>query len=563
MSQKGNAVQPLAQRKVLVIGLDGATYTIIDPLIEQGQLPTLARLQKEGARGVLTSTMPPNSAPAWTSFMTGVTPARHGILDFKEADLHRYDGFTGNFVTSAAFAGHTIFDLIGEKGAGVLAFRVPMTYPVWPVNGVMVAGYPTPDRRQAYVYPPELTAEFDPIAGFSHDEIARAGLQEERQNADEEIATLIQAMSRFLQEGKLDFYMGVTGVSDGFHHKFWKYHDPSHPLYDPTLPEATHNIIREYYGKLDRAVGELLAHVNDDWLVLVMSDHGGGPRPHRQFNTNAWLHQHGWLHLKGSGESSWQKRQRHTLEWLRNKIPFKTWLAQHLPGSVQEGVRALRTATNLIDWERTKAYRIGLQFPAEGVVINLRGRQPEGIVAPGEEYRQLQDAIIAAIKGVRDPETGGPVIEAAYRREELYPSGNLDQVPDVLFVMAPHLGGGADLDQLFGQLPLSYLERLNGDHTMHGITLAWGKGIQPGKQFDLNIVDLAPTILYAMGLPVPSGMDGRVLTEIFTPEYVAAHPVQHREGGALGEEESDHYQLSAEEEAEIRKALARLGYVDE
>ena len=557
-------IAPLSsRRKVLVIGLDGAVYSIVDPLLAEGKLPALARLQKEGARGVLTSTMPPNSAPAWTSFMTGVTPARHGILDFKEADLRRYDGFTGNFVTSAAFAGHTIFDLIGAESAGVLAFRVPMTFPVWPVNGVMVAGYPTPDRTKAYVFPPEMASSLEPLALHSHDEIARAGIPEERKNADYEIEKLVSTMGRFLREGKLDFYMGVTGVSDGFHHKFWKYHDPAHPLHNPAWPAADRNIIREYYSKLDAAVGELLALVDESWLVFVMSDHGGGPKPHRLFNTNAWLREQGWLTLRGGEESSWQRNQRRGLEWLRARLPFKTWLAQHLPGSVQEQVRSVRSATNLIDWSATKAYRIGLQFPAEGIMINLQGRQPQGIVAPGRDYEQLRDEIIAGVQNLRDPLSGEPVVVAAQRREALYPSGDLDKVPDILLQMNPHLGGGTDVSDLFSDVPLSYLERLNGDHTMHGITLVWGSGVQPGTCFDLNIIDLAPTILYAMGLPVPDGMDGRVLTEIFTPEYLAAHHVVYRDGGALGDEDGDHYEMSAAEEAEIRKALAGLGYVDE
>ncbi len=547
----------------MVIGLDGATYDVIDPLIAAGKMPTLARLMREGVRGVLTSTVPPNSAPAWTSFLTGVNPARHRILDFREVDLRRYDLYTGRFVNATSFAGQTIFDLIGRQTRGVVAFRVPMTYPVWPVNGIMVAGYPTPDRKRAYTHPADLAERLNPIALHSHDEILKAGIAEERRNADYEIEVLLTHMERWLQENRFDFYMAVTGITDGFHHKFWKYHDPDHPLHDPNWPDEDKNIIREYYQRLDAAVGELLSLVDEEWLVVVMSDHGGGPRPWRTFNTNAWLAQHGWLKpVSGRGSHLLHRGVRYALEWARNRLPWRQWVAEHVPLRMRQKALEVRQATHLIDWAATRAYRVPMQFPAEGIEINLRGRQPQGVVYPGVEYETLRDEIIAALRELRDPETGQPVVEGVWRREEVYPSGDLDAVPDIVFITARHLACGADLDAPFSEVPLSFLERLNGDHTMEGIALFWGEGVRAGAEVQLSILDLPPTLLWGMGLAVPQDMDGRVLTQVFTEEHVRAHPVTYTEegAGALG---GDTAALSEEEEAEIRKALAGLGYVDE
>ena len=549
------------ERKVLVIGLDGATFQVIDPLLAEGKLPTLARLETEGTRATLTSTLPPNSAPAWTSFMTGVNPAKHGILDFREIDLRRYDLYTGDFVNAGVFAGYTIFDLIGQHSDGVAAFRVPMTFPVWPIKGRMVAGYPTPDRTRAYTYPPDLADRLNPIALHSHDEILKAGIEEERRNADYEIQMLLDHFGRWLAEAQYDFYMAVTGITDGFHHKFWKYHDPSHPLHDPTWPEEKKNIIREYYIRLDRAVGELLSRVDEEWLVIVMSDHGGGPRPWRLFNTNAWLAQRGWLRVEGRRTTRWvHQLLRYGEAWARNRLPWRQWVAEHVPKRIRREALAVRQATNLIDWSRTRAYRVPLQFPAEGIEINLKGRQPQGIVAPGREYEQVRAEIVAALRDVRDPETGEPVVQDVWTREEVYVPGDLDAVPDIVFTTAPHLGCGADVRDTFTHLPLSFLERLNGEHTMEGIAYFWGHGVRRGHRTRVHMLDLAPTILWAMGLAVPSAMDGRVLKDVFTPEY-ASRPVRREDiPWDVGDASKG---LSEAEREAIHRALAGLGYVEE
>ncbi len=552
-----------AQRPVLVIGLDGATYRVIDPLLAEGKLPTLARLMAEGARGVLTSTLPPNSAPAWTSFLTGVNPARHRILDFREVDLRRYEVFTGRFVNATAFAGRTILDWIGRQSRGVVAFRVPMTYPVWPVNGILVAGFPTPDRKRAYTYPPDLAETLTPIALHSHDEILHAGPAEERRNADHEIALLVRTMKRWLQERRFDFYMAVTGIPDGFHHKFWKYHDPSHPLHDSTWPEADRNIIREYYQRLDAAIGELVSLVDRDWLVVVMSDHGGGPKPWRRFHTNAWLAQQGWLHPATARPTAWVSRPlQGAMAWARRAFPWRHWLVEHLPQRFRREALAFRQATHLIDWSRTRAYRVPLQYPAEGIEINVRGRQPQGVVEPGAEYERLREEIIAALRELRDPATGRAVVREVWRREEVYPTGDLDAVPDIVCLLEEGIDAGSDLQRVFTDVPLADLERLNGDHTMEGIAILWGAGVRAGHRLTLHLLDLPPTLLWAMGLPVPEDMDGRVLTEAFTPEYVAAHPVTYtREmGWTAGVGRTA---LTPEEEAEIQKALVGLGYLEE
>ena len=250
------------------------------------------------------------------------------------------------------------------------------------------------------------------------------------------------------------------------------------------------------------------------------------------------------------------------MAWARRAFPWRHWLVEHLPQRFRREALAFRQATHLIDWSRTRAYRVPLQYPAEGIEINVRGRQPQGVVEPGAEYERLREEIIAALRELRDPATGRAVVREVWRREEVYPTGDLDAVPDIVCLLEEGIDAGSDLQRVFTDVPLADLERLNGDHTMEGIAILWGAGVRAGHRLALHLLDLPPTLLWAMGLPVPEDMDGRVLTEAFTPEYVAAHPVTYtREMGWTAR--AGRTALTPEEEAEIQKALVGLGYLEE
>ena len=551
-------------RKALIIGLDGATFDIMDPLLAAGELPHLAQLMADGVWGRLRSIIPPNSAPAWAAFLTGKNPAQFGILNFRYLDLHNYSGYVNRFASSAAFAGQTFLDALSRQGREVLAYRVPMTYPVWPVRGVMVAGYPTPDRRRAYTYPPELEEELTPIALHSHDEILRAGVAEERRNADFEIETIERTMTRFLQAGEYDLYVCVSGIADGYQHKFWKYVDPHHPLYDPADASRHGDIIAEAYRKLDGLVGRLVAQAGSDWLVMVMSDHGGGPRPGQAFNLNAWLRQQGWLRVSESKARPLYRAARYLVDWARHNFPFLDWANRHLPEQLKATISEVKSGAGLIDWAGTRAFRVPLQYPAEGIEINLRGRQPEGIVEPGEEYEALRSEILEALQELTNPRDGQPLVREAYRREEIYHGPFLEEMPDIVLLTDPAYDGGGDVEQLFTEVPLSFLVRRSGDHLMEGVLIMRGEGlVRRGQRIEgAEITDLAPTILYAMDCPIPRDMDGRVLEEALEPDYLAQHPVAYGEplGDVQGSRPAGEV-YSAEDEEGIRKALEGLGYI--
>lgn len=551
--------------RCLVIGLDGGSPDLIRRWANEGRLPNLARLIEEGAFGPLRSTYPPISAAAWVTFLTGQEPGQHGIFDFRNYDPTRYTCTDEAIVNSTAFAGRTMLDVAGAYGRRVGAVTVPITYPTWPVNGAMVAGYPTPDAKRAFTYPPELGERLGSLTEDSAFFRSRAPEEVAR-----ELIRLVQdraeAARWMLQDDDYDLFIVVFGATDRAQHDFWHHFDPDFPTHDPAEAERFGSVILEVYQEADRAIGQLLETMPEDTTVLVMSDHGAGPRATRQVHFNAWLAQEGLLQMRQGGGSP--------LRWARPlyrafkaRFPYQEQVYRRLPPALKRLASRVDSDAELgigdVDWGRTVAYRFPMYPPVEGIVINLRGRQPEGIVEPGAEYERLRDEIIEHLQGLTDPETGTPIVEVALRREELYRGDHLERVPDIVVVMAEGYEGGSALSGPFvTPIPLDDLRRLSGAHRMDGVLIARGPGVRQGERVEgARIVDLAPTILYTLGVPVPRQMDGRVLADLFEPGHVAARPVERVDwtGERVGLEESG---LSEEEECVIREKLRRLGYIE-
>jgi predicted AlkP superfamily phosphohydrolase/phosphomutase len=263
--------------RVLVIGLDAATFEIIDPLLAQGKMPHLKRLIDQGVRGRLASTHPPLSPAAWTSFMTGKNPGKHGIFDFKNYEPSHYDRRTGGrLVNATQFAGTTLFDIASTAGKKVGAFKVPITYPAWPVNGFMVSGQPLPDTQtQPTAYPPSLMQEVsnDSITFDHHmDAFKQADLDQFIEDIQRSNAKSVQQVLKLLAADDYDLFVLVLTALDEIQHRLWMYTDPACPVYDAEHNARYGQVINDFYCEMDAVVGQILAqwaHA-DDGLVFVI-----------------------------------------------------------------------------------------------------------------------------------------------------------------------------------------------------------------------------------------------------------------------------------------------------
>ena len=551
--------------KVLLIGLDGMTFDIARPLMDAGEMTALAALERRGVSATLLSTYPPISAPAWVTFLTGNNPGRHGLFNFQNLDLSRYSGFSETLVNSSYIRGKTLLDHAGAAGKRILSYRLPITYPPWPLNGVLVSGQPVPDRTRAYVTPAEEATRLPALSLLSHDELTRvkkagdlAAL--ERCNAYE-LQVMDQITRRAIGDGT-DLIVTLTGIPDGLHHSFWHLHDPASPLHDPTASAHDRSIIRRWYVEIDHMISGWLASLGDEWAVIVLSDHGGGPAATRTLNLNYFLAERGYLKPMSRSRVRVENLVAHQADALRRWLGGKkVWLKNHLPAALQTQLRQRLNGTGRIDWGATRAYAVPIFFPVTGINLNVRGRQPQGVVTRGAEYERVRTEIMAAVAALRDPATGTPLCRQVLRKEEVHSGPHLDNVPDILLVTAEGVDGGHDVDRLFSPVPEATLRTLSGTHTMEGIFIAAGAPFRTTVRLEspVGLADILPTALYLAGVAVPDDIDGRVMTPALAPAFLAEHPIATSTRATDGD---DGNALSAGEEREMRKFLQDLGYIE-
>jgi len=547
--------------KLLVIGLDGATFDVIQPLIQQGHLPVLARLMAEGASGPLRSTLPPVSAPAWSTFMTGLNPGQHGIFQWRTYDPTKYTCLDERLMDSRRLAGRTFWDVLGDAGYKVAAITVPMTYPAWPVNGFLVSGYPCPDAKRNYTYPSQWAEQLAEPYNFSADYYLHASEDTIWRRGLEMLERRASLAIELIEREDVEVCVLVLGEIDRAQHDFWKYRDSRFPAYLTAAGQRYREVIAEHYQVSDAQLGRLLEHAGEDTVVVVMSDHGGGPHPPHQFLTNAWLRDRGWLVRASATSAGISSALRRVLGSIRRRLPFEERLRRVLPGRVVDGARRLSMNIADVNWARTLAYRFPMYHPAEGIELNVRGRQPKGIVEPGEEYEALREQIITALQEVRDPNDGSSIVREVYRREELYSGPYLTIAPDIVFVTEPDYKAGSGLEgPIVTSASLAEIDKYSGLHTMDGVFVAWGSSIREGHSVSgMEIMDLAPTCIYALDEAVPESMDGRVRTDVFLPRIAAERSVKHR--GAADQQPDERPGLSEQEEEQMRDKLRGLGYL--
>lgn len=551
--------------RLFVIGLDGATFDLIRPWMQAGDLPNLQGLVQSGVYGDLESTYPPLTGPAWGSFMTGKTPTNHSVLEFFR---RAPQGYSQVLNSRQDLDGRSIWRVLSDAGKKVGVVSVPLTYPPEVVNGFLVTGLLTPRQPDVtFTYPPELGAELDETLGGYLLQHTEKYLQDDPMRLiRQEHAILnnrVDAALCLMENKPWDFFMLHLLSTDVMQHGFWHYTDPSHPEHNPELGERYGNPILDIWKQADKRLGQILDRLPLDVYVMVMSDHGFGPVV-KYINFNVWLMRAGFLHLK---RNMWSQ-----LRYLAFRLGYNYALAFKVgsrTGLVRQMIKLGRSSQeNLqrkaflslddVDWSRTQVYSAG-NFGQ--MYVNLKGREPQGCVSPGEEYDLVLQRLEDELRAMRDPETDEPVIGEIWRGSELFQGKYANRAPDLFFFTRDMKYKAMGLTDFGSNNVFDELYGTHAHHHMNGLFILRGLGVRQGEQVEgARLIDLAPTIYALMGVPIPRDVDGKVLHQAFAP---GTEVVPVYENGPAEFLEPDFEQAySPEDEALVMEQLRNLGYVD-
>lgn len=415
--------------KLLIIGIDGATFDLIKPWSEAGHLPNLTRLMDNGVHANLASTLPPVTSPAWPTFMTGCNPGKHGVFDFIQPSGANY-----SMVNSTLVRQPTIWQRLSKAGYRVGVLNVPITYPAQPINGFMVTGIPSPLSGDI-CYPADLISRYQKEFG----EYRTAPLIQYKPGVEVEyikdIYDLIRAHGDWalglMSREPWDVLMVHFIALDIMKHALWRFMDKSHPRYESSPYEQA---IRDGYKLVDEYIGRMLARLPEKSTVLVMSDHGFGPLK-QIVNLNMFLLAQGFLQLK----NDWWTQLK-AAAFKNGLTPAGVYHMIETIGLQNLATRVSKNARNKVvskflsfdnvDWRRTVAYSMG---HVGQIYLNVVGREPQGVIKP-ENYHAVRQQIIDALYELKD-ENGKPVVTKIILREETYHGPYTEKGPDIHLVL--------------------------------------------------------------------------------------------------------------------------------
>lgn len=468
-------------RKVFIAGLDCAPPAVLfqtsaeNPLGLKDQLPNLSHLIDEGLYGPLSSSIPCITVPAWTSMLASKDPGVLGFYGFRNRADHSYDRMF--IATANAIHEKRVWEILTEADRTSIVVGVPQTYPIKPLKGHLISSFLTPSTSRQYTFPNELRHEIDRVLdGQPYDVDVGQFRTEDKDYLLRQIHQMTEkrfaVIKYLLREKPWHFFMFVEIGLDRIHHGMWKFWDRAHPKYEPGNPYE--NAIPDYYRYLDRKVGEILGMLDDDTVVLVVSDHGakameGG------FAVNEWLRREGLLVLKEEPQ-------------YEGLVPF-------------EKVE--------VDWERTTAWGAGGYYAR--IFLNVEGREPMGKI-PVRDYEKVRDQIKEMIEALPDHE-GNPMGSIAFKPEELY--REVRNVAPDLMVYFGNLRwrsvGSFGLPEIYTSE--NDIGPDDANHDQDGIFVLWDpRQNHSGRYVEgLQLMDVAPTVLDLMGVRVPPDMQGNVV----------------------------------------------------
>lgn len=550
-------------RRVLIIGLDGATLDVVERLAAAGDLPAMAEMIENGASGRLRAPMPPVTPPSWASFYTAVNPGKHGVFEFshREKDSYRFVPINSTFLRKPTF-----WQILSDQGARVGVVNAPLVYPPQPVNGVVLGGFMTPPGARSPSYPSDfmsgLLAEVPSYASWPPElQLGHGNEETYIRTAGELIDAQFDAMEYSMRWlGHWDLFFGAVQFPDQVFHWFWKYDDPGHPLHAAADPRYK-GVVRNVHQHLDRRIARMREAAGPDALTIVLSDHGNGPLL-RDLYVDTLLADRGWTKFKRTPLTLGKRLLRNV--GFTPSAGFRLGHGVGLGGFVRRAMRFKRSTLDRaiatvyisaddVDWSRTSAYAYGTWG---NIYLNVAGREPNGLIA-ADDYESARVEIIEDLRAVADPETGEAIFGEVLSRDDVYQGSELEGSPDIFLVP------NDDTVHPVALLPFAEKDWIaapfsveSGWHRRDGLLLMDGPGVQPGATISgARIEDAGATVLGYMGAGISEDMDGRPIAESFADGTLVTSSRQAAETVVAAAQP-----YSREEQALIDKRLSELGY---
>jgi len=492
--------------KVLVIGLDGGTWRVIKPLVSSGKMPTISFLMKNGCFGDLESSIPAVTFPAWKCYSTGKNPGKLGVYWFLEPNFKEKRFIIHN---SYSFKSLELWDYLSIFNITSCIIDMPTTYPPKKIKGVMIANS---NLGKAYTYPPsvekELRTKFDykPYPDYDYSTNKDVAVKE----CMNIIKQRFEVAKYLIQSYSPSFLHLTICATDNIQHTFWRFMREKNSKYG--------EVIAHIWELIDEGIKTLLEILKDDeYYIFLISDHGFISIK-ATFQLAKWLQENGLLVLK---QSSLFKKVLKKLCFTRGnvlrlleKMKLYSAIIHIFPRDV-----LIRTSRFFPKETVDKSDMIGMVDWERSLVVPL----PQGLLyinktkfGSRKEYEKFRNILIQKIRNLRNPFNGDNLAKAVYEAEKIYHGPFAYKAPDIVIV--PNKGYNLSCSIIANAIwERSYFGDWSGTHESKGIFLCSGPKIKKGKELkgNIKIYDIAPTILYIFGCPIPPDIDGKPLEKIF------------------------------------------------
>jgi len=541
----------------MIIGIDGGTWQIFDDYLLENHMPNLNSLKKRGFWGVLESTDPAVTPPAWTTCITGCQPSSHGIIGFA------YYNFVENrtkISSSINCRVPTMFEYLSDNGYKVASVHIPWTFPCRKVNGVVVAGFGTPGVDCDFTYPKDfkqkILSRFPDYRSIPElDYSAPANLEVLQSNLDEFercVEQRTEIASMVCEQVNPDVMMVQFQSIDVAGHLMWLYMDSATRN---NYPEHWSRICKTF-EKFDQAIGDILKLVkNDDAIVCVVSDHGlyrlkGIIRP------NAYLRDWGYLKFANPFKRMTSRLIRKLQKLMGKNHPILNF-EPRLIGK-RRSILNFEPKTP-VNWKKTRAIMNIMGLPGH-IYINLENRRPGGKVKQGREYEQLLDELSSRFLALRGPDGDGPLFSGTLRSVKLYNYGSVDQeiASDLVLIPSDGYVTSSKVGVRSSGMTVLPAENTCAAHEHAGMYIFNGPNVRTG-QGPGHIVDIMPSIFAMLGVAIPECIDGRPMQDIFREPISIKY--KKTDGGQKKQTDIQEV-LSQEQEIQILKRLTALGYAE-